>query len=141
MKTNLATLLNLATLAIVVFVLVILVLYPPPIAWDAAKAIGAVIAGVSLPLFMVARFQLGDSFSVMPKARRLVTTGLYSRFRNPIYLFSGLLLAGLSLFATAWGPLVVAAVLIPVQFYRAHREEQVLMRAFGEEYRRYREKT
>jgi protein-S-isoprenylcysteine O-methyltransferase Ste14 len=66
---------------------------------------------------------------------------VYSRIRNPIYLFSGLLLAGLSLFAAVWGPLVLAAVLIPVQLYRTRREEQVLARAFGEEYRRYREKT
>jgi protein-S-isoprenylcysteine O-methyltransferase Ste14 len=70
-----------------------------------------------------------------------VTTGLYSRFRNPVYLFSGLFLAGLSMFVSVWGPLFIAAVLVPLQVYRGRLEERVLEQAFGDEYRRYREKT
>lgn len=132
---------NIFTLAVLLFVLVILIHDPPQVDWTATKIVGAVIAGISLPLFVLARIQLGSSFSVRPKARRLVTTGLYARFRNPVYLFSALFLAGLSMFVSVWGPLVVAAVLIPVQLLRARLEAQVLGRAFGDEYRRYREKT
>lgn len=132
---------NLATLILMLLLILIVVLQGPHIRWNPEKVIGAVIAGISLPLFITARLQLGGSFSLQAKARALVTTGLYSRFRNPIYLFGGLFVAGLSLLVSVWGPWVVAAVLIPPQLSRARKEEQVLTQAFGEEYLRYREKT
>jgi protein-S-isoprenylcysteine O-methyltransferase Ste14 len=132
---------NIVSLAILLVLIAIFIHDPPHVDWTATKIVGAVIAGVSLVLFVVARIQLGSSFSALPKAKRLVTKGLYSRIRNPVYLFSGTFLAGLSMFRSVWGPLFVAAVLVPVQLYRARLEAQVLERAFGDEYRRYREKT
>ena len=132
---------NLLTLAVVIFGMVLLSFYLPEIEWSGTKIAGAVILGVSLPLFVMARLQLGRSFSVRAKARELVTTGLYSRIRNPIYLFGGLIVVGMSLFVSAWGPLVVILVLAPLQIYRARQEGQVLARAFGEEYERYKKKT
>jgi protein-S-isoprenylcysteine O-methyltransferase Ste14 len=132
---------NLLTLAIVMFALTIFVVNSPGVDWSTAQVIGAVIAGISFPLFVLARWQLGSSFSVKAKASRLVTTGLYSRIRNPIYLFGGLFILGLSLFVSVWGPLVVALVIVPLQVVRARREERVLAEAFGEEYERYKSKT
>lgn len=132
---------NLLTLAVVIFAMVLLLLYVREIEWSGTKIVGAVIVGVALPLFVMARLQLGRSFSVRAKARELVTTGLYSRIRNPIYLFGGLIIVGLSLFVSVCGPLVVILALAPLQIYRARKEEQVLSRAFGEEYERYKSKT
>ena len=132
---------NLLTLAIVIFALTIFVFHSPKVHWSTAQVIGAVIASISFPLFVLARWELGSSFSVKAKASRLVTTGLYSRIRNPIYLFGGLFIVGLSLFVSVWGPLVVALVIVPLQVVRARREERVLAEAFGEEYERYKSKT
>jgi protein-S-isoprenylcysteine O-methyltransferase Ste14 len=129
------------TLAVVIFAIVIFLVDMPEIVWSPAKIVGAVIIGISLPLFVMARLQLGKSFSVQAKATSLVTTGLYSRIRNPIYLFGGLLLVGASLFISPWGPLVVAVVIVPLQVYRARNEERVLASTFGEEYKRYKSKT
>ena len=132
---------NLVTLAVFIVAVASLLVYAPEVEWSTAKLIGAVIAGIALPLFVLARLQLGSSFSIKAKAGRLVTTGLYSRIRNPIYLFGGLFLVGLSLFFSVWGPLVVALVIVPLQVVRARREERVLAEAFGEEYERYKSKT
>ena len=132
---------NLLTLAVIVVIVASLLIYAPEVDWSTAKVIGAVIAGISFPLFALARWQLGSSFSVKAKASRLVTTGLYSRIRNPIYLFGGLFLIGLSLFLSPWGPLAVALVIVPLQVVRARREERVLAEAFGEEYERYKSKS
>jgi protein-S-isoprenylcysteine O-methyltransferase Ste14 len=132
---------NLLTLAVFIVTVASLLVYAPEVDWSAAKVIGAVIAGISIPFFVLARWQLGSSFSVKAKASRLVTTGLYSRIRNPIYVFGGLFVVGLSLFLSPWGPLVVALVLVPLQVVRARREERVLAEAFGEEYARYKSKT
>jgi protein-S-isoprenylcysteine O-methyltransferase Ste14 len=132
---------NLLTLGIVIFAVVMFLIDMPEIVWSTAKVIGAVMIGMSLPLFVLARWQLGKSFSIQAKATTLVTTGLYSRIRNPIYLFGGLLVAGVSLFLSPWGPLVVALLIVPLQIYRSRNEERVLARAFGEEYERYKSKT
>jgi protein-S-isoprenylcysteine O-methyltransferase Ste14 len=132
---------NLLTLAVIIFAIVMFVMTMPEIAWTTSKIVGTVIVGISLPLFVLARLQLGKSFSLQAKASSLVTTGLYSRIRNPIYLFGGLLTAGLSLFLSPWGPLVVAVVIVPLQVYRVRNEERVLASTFGEEYERYKSKT
>ena len=132
---------NLLTLGIAILMVAMLATHMPEMAWSTAKIIGAVIAGISFPLFVLARMQLGRSFSIRAKAGTLVTTGLYSRIRNPIYLFGGLFTVGLSLFLSVWGPLAVALVLVPLQIYRSRQEERVLAQAFREEYERYKAKT
>lgn len=111
------------------------------VAWTAPKVIGAVIVVLALPLFVLARLQLGAAFSLQAEAHFLVTTGLYSRFLNPIYLFGGLTLIGCSLFRSVWGPAVVIAVMLPLQAYRVRKEERVLLEAFGDEYKRYKRQT
>jgi protein-S-isoprenylcysteine O-methyltransferase Ste14 len=102
---------------------------------------GMGLTAVSFVLWMVARFQLGSSFRATAQAHKLVTTGLYSRFRNPIYLFGQLAFLGL---AIAWNTILgyaVVALLIPVQMLRARKERAVLDKAFGDEYRAYRART
>ena len=107
-------------------------------AWDARHMVGMGLAVVGFALWITARLQLGKSFSVRPEARALVTTGLYSKFRNPIYLFGGVAYGGLFI---AWGrliPLIVFLIGYPAwQFGRARKENAVLEKVFGEEYRRY----
>lgn len=111
-------------------------------AWDARHVAGMALAAAGLGLWLTARLQLGKSFTVRPEARALVTTGLYSKFRNPIYLFGGVGYLGLFI---AWGkviPLIVFLLFYPAwQASRARKENAVLEKAFGEEYRRYKART
>ena len=111
-------------------------------AWDARHVIGVAMFAIGFALWFTARLQLGKSFSVLPKAKALVTTGLYSKFRNPIYFFGGVAYGGLFI---AWGeviPLVFFFLVYPFyQFARARKEAAVLEKAFAEEYRRYKAST
>ena len=55
--------------------------------WGVRFIAGMRIAAAGFALWTVARLQLGSSFSARARANQLVTTGLYSKFRHPIYLF------------------------------------------------------
>ena len=106
--------------------------------WTLMRIAGAIIGLPSLLLLLVARIELGGAFSVRPKAKALVTRGLYSRMRNPIYVFAALTIAGFFLYLNWPRGLSILVVLIPLQIYRARQEEKILEAEFGEEYRRYR---
>lgn len=58
--------------------------------------VGLCLAAVSFPFWLLARWQLGRSFSVRPEARQLVTWGLYSRLRHPVYVFGSVAWFGAS---------------------------------------------
>ncbi|MEA5534088.1 methyltransferase family protein [Crocosphaera sp. XPORK-15E] len=109
--------------------------------WDRWRLIGAVLVIVFLVLLTVARLQLGNSFSVTAQAKKLVTTGVYSRIRHPIYVFSSVIILGFAFYFKA--PLIAAILIIilPMQFFRACQEERVLIQSFGEIYLVYRKTT
>ncbi len=65
--------------------------------WNPQRYIGTVLMVVGLSFIGVARYQLGRSFSVKAEAHHLVTTGLYSKIRNPIYTFGIVMIAGMIL--------------------------------------------
>ncbi len=111
------------------------------LAWPPMRIAGMCLLLLVIAWVGIARYQLGRSFSVTPKARRLVTNGLYARFRNPIYLASPILLVGLSLVLGQWWPMLLLIVVVPLQIVRARREASVLRAAFGAEYDRYRART
>ena len=111
------------------------------VSWTAWRIAGLTIAVPSFVLFVAARIQLGSAFSARAKATTLVTTGIYSRIRNPIYVFGALVITGLIVFAHRPWLLLVLVVLLPLQIYRSRREEQVLREKFGEAYDEYKRKT
>lgn len=109
--------------------------------WNAQRYVGTALVVVGLSFICVARYQLGRSFSIKPEAHALVTAGLYSKIRNPIYVFGAVILAGVILVVgrpEGWLLLLAAVV---GQTIRARREARVLEAAFGDAYREYRRKT
>jgi protein-S-isoprenylcysteine O-methyltransferase Ste14 len=117
------------------------IVFSLPVPWDWQRGIGSALVLAGVAGVAVARYQLGKSFSVTAQARQLITHGIYSKIRNPIYVFASVVIAGLVLVLhrpVAW--LFLIAVII-VQTLRAHREAQVLEAAFGEAYRVYRSQT
>ena len=102
---------------------------------------GLILAAVGLPLWVVARRQLGSAFSARAEARQLVTRGLYSKIRHPIYVFGCLAYFGSLLALQVWPILAVWLALTPIELVRARREDRVLADAFGPEYAAYRRQT
>ena len=121
-----------------VVVVVILAVVFRPGHWSVARWVGLAVAIPAAVLLFTARWQLGASFSVTPQARALVTRGVYSRIRNPIYVFSALMLLGVLIALQYRYAFLLLALLIPIQMVRAHQESKILEATFGDEYSKYR---
>jgi protein-S-isoprenylcysteine O-methyltransferase Ste14 len=109
--------------------------------WDLQRVVGAALVVAGVGGIAVARYQLGSSFALRAEAHQLVTHGIYSKIRNPIYVFGAVMLAGFALVLhrpILW--LLLLAIVI-MQTLRARREAHVLEAAFGDAYREYRRQT
>jgi protein-S-isoprenylcysteine O-methyltransferase Ste14 len=131
--------------AIVVPVVVLLLyLFVPGLRerpWTASRILGAVLAVIGYAMFVTARLQLGKSFSVTPQAKELVTTGLYSRIRNPIYVFVDVMISGSILALHLYWLFGLFPLLVAMHVFRARREGNVLKEKFGQAYVDYRNQT
>jgi protein-S-isoprenylcysteine O-methyltransferase Ste14 len=132
---------NILTLVIGLFVIMFAAVHFRSLPWTPSRIAGAVIGLPSAALLVLARIQLAGSFSFRPKARTLVTHGLYSRIRNPVYLFAALTIVGGFLYINKPRYLWFFVILIPLQIYRARQEGKVLESKFGDEYRQYKSRT
>jgi protein-S-isoprenylcysteine O-methyltransferase Ste14 len=102
---------------------------------------GVALAAIAFVLMVLSRVQLGKSFTVTPKATDLVTHGLYSRLRHPMYVFLDLTLCGIALAVHRWYVLLPLVILLPLQIRNARRESALLRENFGERYEEYRRST
>jgi protein-S-isoprenylcysteine O-methyltransferase Ste14 len=103
--------------------------------------VGLSLAAVTVPFWFAARWQLGASFSATAQARHLVTEGLYSKFRHPVYYFGSVAWLGALMALLGWRAIAIWLIVAVIEFARARREERVLAEAFGDEYREYRKNT
>ncbi len=113
----------------------------PALTWrhPAAELLGGLLVGGGLLLLALAIMEFRRArTSVIPhqEASTLITSGIYSRSRNPIYLGDALILSGLCAY---WGAWLALAVLLPLflfvitdRFIRP--EEDRLRAAFGPQY-------
>jgi protein-S-isoprenylcysteine O-methyltransferase Ste14 len=95
---------------------------------------GLILGGTVFALYAVTR--LGRSLSMLPEARRLVTSGPYASIRHPLYLGEAVALAGLTLQYFSWAAVALFVVQCVFQLERIKNEEKILSRIFPE-YRDY----
>jgi protein-S-isoprenylcysteine O-methyltransferase Ste14 len=126
-------------IAAVVAILWVVFTMPGP--WDVQRCLGTALMFIGIAGIATARYQLGKSFAIKAEAHQLVTHGIYSKIRNPIYVSGGVMLAGLVLVLHRPVLWLILLALIVMQTLRARREAQVLEAAFGDAYREYRRKT
>src|SRR5260370_32743409 len=117
------------------------IIFPRPGAWDLQRVVGTALIIAGIAGIATARYKLGKSFAVRAKAHQLVTHGVYSKIRNPIYVFGAVMIVGVVLVLhrpILW--LLLAAIVI-MQTLRARREAQVLEAAFCDAPRESRRNT
>jgi protein-S-isoprenylcysteine O-methyltransferase Ste14 len=102
------------------------------------QLVGGLILFPSLILWALARYQLARCCTLLPVAEELITQGIYSKFRHPIYLFGSLTMVGYFLFyGQPIGAIVCIVIVVPLQCYRASQESLALEMRFGELYQQY----
>ena len=109
------------------------------------QLLGGLLVGGGVVLMLLAIMEMRKRHTtVIPhqEADALVTSGIFKRTRNPIYLGDGMILAGLAL---RWdAPL--ALILVPVFVWMIEKrfiipEENMLRRKFRADFARYEQKT
>lgn len=89
-------------------------------------------------------FLLASAWKVLHQAQQnqaLATTGWYARCRHPQYVAFILIMFGFLLQWLTLPTLVMFPILVAVYIQLAKREEQLALSQFGDEYRRYLDKT
>ena len=102
--------------------------------------LGAVLLFGAQLLLVTAQLQMGASWriGIEEEARPgLVTHGFYAHVRNPIYTFLLLAFAGYVFLLPTWLSLVAFVVTIVELRQHVKREEEYLLRTYGDEFREY----
>ena len=100
----------------------------------------AAIFLVSDGLIIYPLIALGKSFSLMPQARKLVTSGPYAHVRHPLYLIEEAAVMGVLLQYAWFAALPFLVLHVAIQIRRMQLEEKVLRDAFPE-YAAYAKRT
>lgn len=111
---------------------------------EAARDAGLLLVLVGTIIRLGATVQLGPLFSgfvTIQKGHRLVDSGFYRWVRHPIYTGSLLALIGVFLVFRSQTIIVVFPCYFVGVLWRMADEEQLLLEEFGDEYRRYQQRT
>jgi protein-S-isoprenylcysteine O-methyltransferase Ste14 len=100
----------------------------------------AVLIGVGSLGSLLVLSKLGTNFSILPEARKLVTSGPYALVRHPLYTVEIITIIGTAIQFQAPRSWLIALVVVTLLWIRSHFEEQVLARAYPE-YGEYRART
>jgi protein-S-isoprenylcysteine O-methyltransferase Ste14 len=108
------------------------------------RILGAILACFGLLIFVLAFFSFGDSWRIgidRKTAGTLVTGGIFSISRNPIYVAFDLIFIAVFLINGTWFFLIFALLAILAVHSQTLREERFLVQRYGDEYDRYRRKV
>jgi protein-S-isoprenylcysteine O-methyltransferase Ste14 len=108
------------------------------------KILGEAIAVSGLVIFILAFFSFGDSWRIgidRKTAGQLVTGGIFSISRNPIYVAFDLIFIAVFLINGTWFFLIFALVAMLAVHSQTLREEKFLAHRYGDAYERYRKQT
>lgn len=131
-------------------VLLVYLAAPGVIAWAQVPLPGGLrLAAVGLlllvvPLAVWTRAALGANHSRTVSTRRehsLVTSGPYARVRHPLYSIGIFMWTCIALASASALLFALIALFLPLILSRIRREEANLLRRFGDDYRRYMERT
>ena len=100
-----------------------------------------VLSALLLLIGLIIRILAFKEIRCTHRIEHLVTSGIYSTTRNPVYLALTFIIMAIAFFSRALLSLIWVFISVLVFCWVAKREEIDLEKAFGEEYLRYRKKV
>lgn len=106
--------------------------------------LGDLLSVLGVAIAIIARHTLADNWSSQPdikKGHELVTTGIYSLIRHPIY--TGMLMMSIGVVCTLQSvvSLIILAIALTVIFSRIPKEERFMTQTFPDQYPAYKKRT
>ena len=101
---------------------------------------GLIIGLIGASLSIIALWSLRRSFSLMSEIRELVSSGLYSRIRHPLYMSEIIHILGVAILSGTPAGLWLFGIALAMQVVRAKVEEHKFLQAVPE-YAGFRERT
>jgi protein-S-isoprenylcysteine O-methyltransferase Ste14 len=94
---------------------------------------GGVLVLIGVAIRVAAFVEIPSTYRI----EGLVTSGIYAKTRNPVYLAFMVIIVGVAIFSTAVLALAWACACAAVLYWVAKKEEADLERVFGDRYLRY----
>ncbi len=110
----------------------LLILFPAATPSLLQTLIGTSLVVLGTAFSIIAVGTLGRSFSIMAEARRLVTRGVYSIVRHPLYLAEEIAVLGIVVKVFSLPAVLLLTLHVAIQIRRMENEETVLINAFPE---------
>lgn len=117
----------------------------PKSAHQTALIVGIVMAAIGAALRLISQANLGRNFSHEVKIKsdhKLVTNGIHSLIRHPMYTGMYFLVVGLTIAMQSYIASIVGTIaLIALGIFRVKIEEETLQEKFGMQYIEYKKRT
>ncbi len=105
---------------------------------------GLIINLIGLLIWWSAKIKIGENWSAgygKPQIKNLITTGIYSKLRHPLYWGINFTLFGIGLISLNVWISAISLLIIVYFFIRMHIETRYLEKALGKKYLLYEKKT
>jgi len=111
-------------------------------AWARWFGVGLGITALPLLYWLFSSIGLNITDTVTTrKSHTLVTHGPYRWVRHPLYTVGATLFISMGLLASNWFIIITSLVALGLLMLRLPKEEAMLLKAFGDEYREYMKRT
>ena len=111
-----------------------------PISIIPALIIGIILLILNFYIKVIAQKQIGKLPGLKTNGK-LITTGIYSIIRNPLYLSNGFLALGLAIIFKSLYAFLFSIVYFLFFLLIIYFEEKDLLKKYGEEYKKYKKKV
>ncbi len=130
---------------LIVYILLSFLLFIIYFSQNFLKYLGIFISLLGFAIWVAGLIYLGDAFQIRPEARRLITGGIYSKIRHPIYVGGFIVILGWFIYSigTMWFLVLILALIISaiIAIIRISKEEELLYKKFGKRYLKARAKA
>jgi len=86
--------------------------------------LGIFVTFTGYSLWLYGRYCLGTAYSLLPEAHRIVSSGLYSKIRHPLYISQMITLGGVIIFIGDNRLWWLFCFIFLIQIYRKRKEEK-----------------